>query len=111
MKGEFFCWLSHDDTFKRDKIERQVEAYKLFSRPNIILYSDYELIDEEGTVTGRARMAPVLGDRPQIALFRGAVNGCSVFIPRSAFDIAGLFGQISALHTRLRSLAKDELQV
>lgn len=91
MTGEFFCWLSHDDIFKPAKIARQVKAYAKLGQGNFVLFSDYELIDRDGTVTGSAHMGPVLGKRPEIARFRGAINGCTVFVPRRAFHIAGMF--------------------
>jgi hypothetical protein len=60
--------------FKPDKIARQVVAYEALGQGNFVLFSDYELIDSDGAVTGRAHMAPVLGDTPAIARFRGAIN-------------------------------------
>ena len=93
MTGDYFCWLSHDDTFKPNKIERQIQVDKETGRQNVAFYSDYELIDATGAVTGRAYMAPVLGDRPSIARFRGAINGCTILVPRHAFHVAGRFDE------------------
>ena len=30
MKGEYFSWLSHDDMYKPEKIEKQIEAINQF---------------------------------------------------------------------------------
>jgi glycosyltransferase involved in cell wall biosynthesis len=95
MKGQFFCWLSHDDVFNRNKIERQVETY--LGRPaseRIILCSDYELINGAGetynTVTLDTKM---IAEKPEYAVLRGSVNGCTVFIPADFFSEVGYFDE------------------
>jgi len=95
MKGQFFCWLSHDDVFNRNKIERQVETY--LGRPaseRIILCSDYELINSSGepynTVTLDTKL---IAEKPEYAVLRGLVNGCTVFIPVDFFSEVGYFDE------------------
>ena len=43
MKGEYFCWLSHDDTYTNNKIETQINY--MLSRKYLVSYSDYCLYD------------------------------------------------------------------
>lgn len=93
MRGELFVWLSHDDLFKPEKLERQIALYDRLNDPEIILYSNYGLIDESGDFITNVAMERVLGGQPQLALLRGCVNGCTVLVPRIAFDRIGLFDE------------------
>jgi glycosyltransferase involved in cell wall biosynthesis len=95
MKGDFFCWLSHDDLFQPSKIERQVETYlNLPTSERIILCSDYELINSRGewfhTITIDTQL---IAERPEYAVLRGLVNGCTVFIPVELFSEVGYFDE------------------
>ena len=49
MTGSYFSWLSHDDKYKPDKIEKQIKY--LFDNnllnSNVILYCDFEAIDKK----------------------------------------------------------------
>jgi glycosyltransferase involved in cell wall biosynthesis len=93
MTGEVFCWLSHDDVYRPIKIERQVSFFKKLGRDDVILFSNYALIDEHGRLTGQVAMETVIGDKPQLALLRGCINGCTTFVPKKIFDEVGLFNE------------------
>ena len=47
MRGEYFSWLSHDDTYTAEKIERQVEVLQNFGRENIVI-CETEKMDKDG---------------------------------------------------------------
>ena len=50
MKGEYFSWLSHDDMYYPNKIERQIqELYKNGDLKSIV-YSAYDLLDVNSQV-------------------------------------------------------------
>jgi hypothetical protein len=93
MTGDYFCWLSHDDTFLPDKLSRQAKHFlELYKGQNVVLCSDYELIDESGNRITTVRLDhSLLTEKPEYALFRGSIHGCSVFVPRRFFDEVGLF--------------------
>jgi glycosyltransferase involved in cell wall biosynthesis len=93
MTGEIFCWLSHDDTYRPTKIERQVEFFRWLGRDDVILFSNYALIDENGRITGQVAMETVIGDKPQLGLLRGCINGCTTFVPKRIFDEVGRFNE------------------
>ena len=93
MSGDVFCWLSHDDVYRPNKIERQVDFFNRLDRDDVILFSNYALIDETGKVTGETAMERVIGDKPQLALLRGCINGCTVFVPKKIFDDLGSFDE------------------
>lgn len=50
MRGEYFSWLSHDDTYEPNKIEREIEFLKEnnYLGKKVIVFSDYYLIDKKG---------------------------------------------------------------
>ena len=86
MAGQFFCWLSHDDLFLPEKLERQVEMYRRLGNPDAVLFSDYQLIDQTGTVRTQVIFdhSQALA-RPRLPLLRGWVNGCTIFMPAHLF--------------------------
>ena len=95
MTSAFFCWLSHDDVYTRHKIRRQVRAYWPYRRDkDVILISNYRLIDSEGRLITSVRLDHALiAAKPAYAVFRGLVHGCSVFAPRRLFDEVGVFDE------------------
>ena len=47
MTGDYFSWLSHDDLYYPDKIEKQMKELEKYDE-NTILYSNVDLIDLNG---------------------------------------------------------------
>jgi hypothetical protein len=93
MTGEIFCWLSHDDVYRPNKIERQAERFLSLGRPAAALFSNYALIDERGRVIAETAMERVIGNKPKLALLRGCINGCTIFLPRLIFERLGSFDE------------------
>lgn len=94
MAGEVFCWLSHDDLYLPEKTARQVAEWTALGRPEAVLYSDYRLVDEKTLPVADVHMDhAMLVSKPIYALLRGAVHGCSVFIPRRLFCESGGFDE------------------
>lgn len=93
MTGDIFCWLSHDDVYRPDKIDRQVQFFKDLGREDVVLFTNYALIDEIGRIIGQVAMETVIGDKPQLGLLRGCINGCTIFIPKKIFDAIGSFDE------------------
>lgn len=91
--GAYISWLSHDDVYKPNKLERL--ALLMSDLPaNTILYTDYELIDCDSKQIGIQRLNNIeLTRKPIYSLLRGAMHGCSMLIPREAFDECGLFNE------------------
>jgi glycosyltransferase involved in cell wall biosynthesis len=94
MTGEYFSWLSHDDTYEPNKIEVEVD-YLLKNellQQKVIIYSDYFLIDVHGKLLSKAiKNHEELVQKPEYALLKGNINGLSLLIPKSAFDEYGGF--------------------
>ena len=46
MSGEYFSWLSHDDVYVPDKIEKQIEVLKKYNIDNCVVKSFTQFIDK-----------------------------------------------------------------
>ncbi len=94
MTGEYFSWLSHDDKYKPDKLEKQISFLSRAEDKDIILYSNYDLIDENGKYTGKCKFNHDTLERTQVyGLLRGNVNGITMLVPKAAFDKYGEFDE------------------
>lgn len=95
MHGAYFSWLSHDDLYKPEKIEREIAA--LSDNPARVVYSDYAVINKDGVtiaIMDIAKKHP--GADLTFGLFpilRQVLNGCSLLIHRSHFTRAGTFDE------------------
>jgi len=94
MSGEYFSWLSHDDAYLPNKIEKEVDYLvdnNLLDK-KVILYSDYYLIDSKSKVVNECKKNHIeLMKKPEYSLLLGAVNGLTLLIPKQAFLDYGLF--------------------
>jgi len=94
MAGEYFSWLSHDDTYEPNKVEAEIDYLREngLLHQKAIVYSDYYLIDVRGKVLSKAiKNHEELVEKPEYALLKGNINGLSLLIPKSAFDEHGGF--------------------
>ncbi|HEY5997358.1 MAG TPA: glycosyltransferase, partial [Candidatus Deferrimicrobiaceae bacterium] len=93
MRGKYFCWLSHDDVFLPRKVALQVARMEA-EGGDVVLYSDYEIIDGAGRPRGGFRA----GELPPVPFRRALVadmpvNGCTVMAPKRLLERAGLFDE------------------
>lgn len=94
MNGEYFSWLSHDDTYEPNKVEAEVSFLKShnYLGKKIIVFSDYYLIDKRGNrITECKKPHQEIEQKPEYALLKGHINGLSLLIPKKAFDDYGEF--------------------
>jgi len=93
MKGEYFCWLSHDDAYYPHKIRNQVEHLKN-SGEGASLYSDYDYIDEHSKFLFTEKVEHYSPDNLLFALlYYTPINGCTVMIPKKILDSVGMFNE------------------
>lgn len=100
MRGEYFSWLSHDDAYFPDKIESQVKALCAAGTKTIVMcgcvYIDKNandlpkkqntaLFQKESLLPGKQAL--------HILLKNGTFNGCSLLIPKVAFELCGVFDE------------------
>jgi glycosyltransferase involved in cell wall biosynthesis len=95
MEGEYFSWLSHDDVYYPEKVEKQIEYLsKIENSSTVVLYANYELINERSKPTSKVELNhKELLEKPEYALLRGSVNGITLLIPKTAFKEYGNFNE------------------
>ncbi len=103
MKGEWFSWLSHDDGYKKEKIEKQIEAINRLSekekiqKEQIVIYGANERINTSGKVILR-KCIHVNNNKQNIDLIldnikRYAICGCAVLVHKSKLQEIGGFNE------------------
>ena len=90
MTGEYFSWLSHDDMYYPDKVEKQINFLDKVENKKIFLYSNYSILRGKDT-TRIINNHEMLLRKTKYSLLRGSVNGITVLIPKSIFDEMGEF--------------------
>ena len=98
MKGEYFSWLSHDDLYYPEKIEKQVKELERVDskdRDKTILMSNFALIDKHGkiiSITGIENIYNLKNGFDSLyPVLTAIVNGCTLLIPKKCFDKFGYF--------------------
>jgi len=92
-QGKYIAWLSHDDLFLPQKLERQVEFLRQFPQYTAC-YSDYYVIDPQGKILWERRMPWYPRQQALQVLFGEAyINGCTMLIERGCFEKVGLFNE------------------
>jgi glycosyltransferase involved in cell wall biosynthesis len=91
--GDYIAWLSHDDLFLANKLERQVEFLRRFPEFKAC-YTDYYVIDEDGKILREVETPWYPRFEAMRALFgRVYLNGSTMLIERSCFEKVGLFSE------------------
>jgi len=76
--GSFFCWLSHDDLFLKQKIESQIKI----ADEKSIIFSDFFISDELMKSLREIKINRNYISNMQFWLIRNkTLNGCTVMIP------------------------------
>lgn len=92
MTGAYFSWLSHDDAYPPDKIEKQVAFLAGQDDKEIVLYGDYALMDAKGCVFHTVRLPPTPPQSMPLSLYaEQSMHGCTMLVPATAFTRAGVF--------------------
>jgi glycosyltransferase involved in cell wall biosynthesis len=92
MTGDYFSWLSHDDMYRPNKIEIQIRFLEQFKNRKIVLYSNYYIYDVSRNVETKVNIPTTeFENKPEYLLFREALNGITLLVPRIAFDRCGVF--------------------
>lgn len=107
MTGEWFSWLSHDDLYAPEKVERQIKALVELNiapedRYEHIFFSASELIDGQGNKIRRVdeKKEQRLAEEIRAVLHNGYLiceptkynfHGCSCLVHKKAFECVGRF--------------------
>ena len=91
-RGEYISWLSHDDVYYPEKIERQIKEFSRLNDSAVVLFSDYEFMNDRSEIIGpMALNHRMLEMKPEYSLLRGCINGITLLIPKKAFEEYGEF--------------------
>lgn len=109
MEGEWFSWLSHDDLYEPEKVERQIRYLNALQIDDQdmhkqILFCASECINSQGRKLANASKSRLYSLSQKIASLPGneylmaeptgyIFNGCSCLVHRSVFQQIGLFDE------------------
>lgn len=100
MQGEYFSWLSHDDKYEPEKIEKQVDALMQTEDKMIAVCSgkpineNSELIVKHASAKRFEKSSVVSWNDAFVNLFnQGSFNGCAFLIHKSVFEKVGKFDE------------------
>jgi glycosyltransferase involved in cell wall biosynthesis len=96
MKGDYFSWLSHDDIYFRDKIEKQVNVLNKNNNKFDLIVSKNQLIDSNGKVIRKNKKTQdfiVDGFTFYKKNIKKTANGCSMLISKNLIANVGLFDE------------------
>lgn len=101
--GEYISWLSHDDYYLPNKVSRQIEELnKLDNQEKIIVFSDFiaryiknnSYSDIEKKIPFNTPNFSQLSKISSLKLlFARSIHGCSLLIPKIAFESIGCFNE------------------
>lgn len=97
MQGEYFSWLSHDDWYYPDKIEKEIGAVLNSGNPAALVQAEYEFYDQD---TGYKTQTHFLDYYKEgqitnsvFSVLQLQLHACSALIHKSHFARVGLFDE------------------
>lgn len=97
MSGEYFSWLSHDDVYTPEKIEKQIEALKKSKKVDAAVICNWDTIDKDSK---RIKVAQHLNEeailnwnKALLCMLNKTFHGCAFLIPKKCFDKVGYFNE------------------
>jgi hypothetical protein len=60
---------------------------------NVVLYSDFEVIDEKSKSIGTYRVPSILSANPFLSIFSTSIHGCSTLVPKKILEDVGAFNE------------------
>jgi glycosyltransferase involved in cell wall biosynthesis len=93
MTGSYFSWLSHDDMYKKTKIEAQVGCLNKTAIKKVIVAANVKVLFDSG-IKKKENIDANTFAFIDIFLATSAIvglNGCSLLIPKEAFEECGNF--------------------
>lgn len=95
MTGDYFSWLSHDDLYRSNKIQKQIDLLSSTEKPGrTIIYSDYsvEYVATKKTIDISLKKTNPAFFRCQVAI-ENNLHGCTMLVPKAAFIECGMFNE------------------
>jgi glycosyltransferase involved in cell wall biosynthesis len=89
MRGRYLSWLSHDDLYYPQKIEAQLEFIEQNDRRDMIIYSDFDIVEVNTGGVRTVRLPDIPAKHFKYHLTAGlAIHGCTLLIPMECFEYA-----------------------
>jgi glycosyltransferase involved in cell wall biosynthesis len=92
MTGDYFSWLSHDDMYYPEKIEKQV-AFINENPETQVLFCNTEIVSAHGIILKSINIGGVRKLRGGICFFETWIYACSLLVHKSCFNVIGLFNE------------------
>ena len=101
MKGEYFSWLSHDDKYEPQKVEKQVESLISYGNEDAIVLCAATPINKDSVPIKKRRSKKRFDSNGIVSwvdsfksLFnKGSFNGCALLIHKDIFEKVGKFDE------------------
>lgn len=92
-EGEYFSWLSSDDLYHRQKVEKQLQF--MINHHAIISYGNYYLMNEYDQITSEPAGFGARDKRHFLCLMRSGciINGCTIMAKVENIKKSGLFDE------------------
>ena len=93
MTGKYFSWLSHDDMYEKRKIEDQVNLLNELDSEDVIIACNVKVLFQNG-IRKKEKIDARTFKFIDIFLSTSAnigLHGCSLLIPKAAFEACGTF--------------------
>lgn len=94
MSGDYFSWLSHDDLYSKNKIERQMMALLSSLGSDTIAYSNYSIFSDNPATAIPVHLKEISPIQFRCWLtLESSLHGCTLLIPRTALETCGGFNE------------------
>jgi glycosyltransferase involved in cell wall biosynthesis len=97
MKGEYFAWLSHDDVYYPQKIEKQISALEMHGDLKAVVHCNYDVLFMKTKVLAHHEYLSTYTEQELTNSNFGAVflclHGCSILVHKSHFERIGLYDE------------------
>lgn len=98
MNGEYFSWLSHDDLYMPEKVEKQMQDIMSHGvEDKLVALCGTAFVDKNGAPVNKMWSMPQDGLYDSSAMLQYAYKnpfcGLAFLIPRNAFKVCGMFDE------------------
>ena len=96
-KDAYFCWLSHDDKYTPEKIEKEVKALKGHNKTTVV-FSNFSLFDDKGTIFAATHSEERIKEDQFKGIYpvlKGMVNGDTILVHQDVFNKCGYFDEVN----------------
>ena len=96
-KDAYFCWLSHDDKYTPEKIEKEVKALKGHNKTTVV-FSNFSLFDNKGTIFATTHSEERIKEDQFKGIYpvlKGMVNGDTILVHQDVFNKCGYFDEVN----------------